>query len=230
MVLFILVIKMKRVLITGGATGIGKACAQMMAEKGYEVWITVHETQPDFEVNAVPCDLRKTEDIQRLFEKIGAIDVLVNNAGISLIKMINDVTLEDYETVTAVNARAVYFCAKYAALEMLKQHSGAIINISSVWGECGASCETLYSMTKAGVIGLTKALAQELAPSGITVNCVAPGIIDTAMNAEFERTALKDSVPLGRLGTPEEVAKAIVFLAENRYITGQILGINGGMV
>ena len=122
--------------------------------------------------------------------------------------MINDTTIYDYENVTAINERAVYFCSKYAALSMLKRHSGAIINISSMWGQCGASCETLYSMTKAGVIGLTKALAQELAPSGITVNCVCPG----------------------RLGTPEEIAKAVQFFAESDYITGQILGVNGGIV
>ena len=113
---------------------------------------------------------------------------------------------------------------------MLKRQSGAIVNISSVWGECGASCETLYSMTKAGVIGFTKALSQELAPSKITVNCVTPGIIDTRMNSMFSREELENEVPLGRLGTPEEVASAVLFLAESPYVTGQVLGVNGGMV
>ena len=144
--------------------------------------------------------------------------------------MINDTTAEDYESVSAVNERAVYFCSKYAALKMISRHSGAIVNISSVWGEVGASCETLYSMTKAAVIGLTKALSKELAPSDITVNCVTPGIIDTRMNACFDRAELEEEVPLGRLGTPEEIANAVLFLAENRYITGQILGVNGGMI
>lgn len=222
---------MKRVLITGGATGIGKACAKLFAQNGYEVIITVHQAQPDVgDVTAVACDVAKTDDIKKLFAAIGTVDVLVNNAGVSLIKQINDVTEADYEAVTAVNEKAVYFASQQAALGMLKKHSGAIVNISSVWGQCGASCETLYSMTKAGVIGLTKALANELAPSGITVNCICPGIIDTQMNAQFDAGKLADEVPLGRLGTPEEVAQAVLFLAENRYITGQILGVNGGMV
>ena len=222
---------MKKVLITGGATGIGKACAQLFAENGYTVYITYHTAQPAYEgVTAVPCDLKNTEEIRSLFVAVGAVDVLVNNAGVSLVKQINDVTEADYDAVTAVNEKAVYFAAQQAALGMLKQHSGAIINISSVWGQCGASCESLYSMTKAGVIGLTKALAAELAPSGITVNCVCPGIIDTRMNAPFDREELAAEVPLGRLGTPEEVAQAVLFFAENRYITGQILGVNGGMV
>lgn len=221
---------MKKVLVTGGATGIGKATAQLFQENGYEVYITYNETQPDYEVNAIKCDLRNIEDIEALFDEIGGLDILVNNAGVSLIKMINDVTLDDYESITAVNEKAVYFCSKLSAISMIKKHSGAIVNVSSMWGQTGASCETLYSMTKAGVIGLTKALAQELAPSGITVNCVAPGIIDTRMNGQFSNEELSREVPLGRLGAPLEIARAIMFLAENRYITGQILGINGGIV
>ena len=222
---------MKKVLITGGATGIGKACALLFKKSGWEVVITYNETAPDYDgVTALKCDLSKAAEIEALFKKIGSIDALVNNAGVSLIKMINDVTAEDYERISSVNERAVYFCSKYAALEMLKKHSGAIINISSMWGECGASCETLYSMTKAGVIGLTRALSKELAPSNITVNCVSPGIIDTRMNAQFDRKELESEVPLGRLGTPDEVAEAVLFFAENRYVTGQVLGVNGGIV
>lgn len=220
---------MKKALITGGATGIGKATALLLQKNGYEVYITYNSTLPDYEVNKIKCDLKNLDDIKRVFDEVGDIDLLVSNAGVSLIKMINDVTPDDYEGVTAVNERAVYFASKHAALSMIKKHSGAIINISSIWGQCGASCETLYSMTKAGVIGLTKALAQELAPSSITVNCIAPGIIDTRMNDMFDKQELIDEVPLGRLGTPEEIAQAVLFLAENRYITGQVLGINGGM-
>lgn len=219
-----------KALITGGATGIGKATAQLLQAKGYEVHITYNATKPDYEVNAIKCDLRKLDDIKKLFDEVGDIDILVNNAGVSLIKMINDVTEDDYENVTSVNERAVYFCSKYGAMAMLKKHSGAIINISSMWGQVGASCETLYSMTKAGVIGLTKALAQELAPSNITVNCIAAGIIDTRMNAQFDKEELIEEVPLGRLGTVDEIANAVLFLAENSYITGQVLGVNGGMV
>ena len=222
---------MKKVLITGGATGIGKETALLFKEKGYDVYITYHKTVPDFDgVTAIPCDLSNIDDIENLFSKVSDIDVLVNNAGVSLIKMINDVTAEDYESVMNVNERAVYFCSKLAAMQMIKKHSGSIINISSMWGEVGASCETLYSMSKAGVIGLTKALAKELAPSGVTVNCVSPGIIDTRMNAMFSKEELAEEVPLERLGSAEEVASAILFLAENSYITGQNLSVNGGTV
>lgn len=222
---------MKKVLITGGTAGIGRACAELFRDKGYDVYVTVNETPCEIEgVTAVKCNLKNVDEIKALFNTVGDIDVLINNAGVALIKMINDTTVEDFEAVTAVNERAVYFCSKYAALGMVKKHSGAIINISSMWGQCGASCETLYSMTKAGVIGLTKALAQELTPSNVTVNCVCPGIIDTRMNAQFDSAELANEVPLGRLGTPEEVASAVLFFAENGYTTGQVLGVNGGIV
>ena len=222
---------MKKVLITGGATGIGKASALLFKEKGYDVYITYHKTAPDFDgVTAVKCDLSSMSDIENLFNQVSELDVLVNNAGVSLIKMINDVTADDYESVMSVNSKAVYFCSKLAAMQMIKKHSGAIINVSSMWGEVGASCETLYSMSKAGVIGLTKALAKELAPSGVTVNCVSPGIIDTRMNDLFSKEELVEEVPLERLGSAEEIASAILFLAENSYITGQNLSVNGGTV
>lgn len=221
---------MKKALITGGATGIGKATALLLAKNGYDVYITYNSTMPDYEIKKIKCNLESIDEIKSTVEAVGGVDVLVNNAGVSLIKMINDVTPKDYEKICAVNERAVYFMSKYCALDMIKKQSGAIINISSMWGQVGASCETLYSMTKAGVIGFTKALAQELAPSSITVNCIAPGIIDTRMNSMFDADELAKEVPLGRLGTPEEIANAVLFLAENKYITGQVLGINGGTV
>lgn len=222
---------MKKILITGGATGIGKATALLFMQNGWDVCITYNKTAPDYDgVTAIKCDLASLDDIQKLFENFDTLDVLVNNAGVSLVKMINDTTADDYDLVTAVNERATYFCSKYVVSKMLANHSGAIINISSMWGQCGASCETLYSMTKAGVIGLTKALAQELAPSGITVNCVAPGIIDTRMNAQFDPDELKAEVPMLKIGTPQQIADAVWFFANNSYTTGQILGVNGGMV
>lgn len=221
---------MKKALITGGATGIGKATALLLQKDGYDVYITYNQTEPDYDVNKIKCNLASISEIENTFNKIDDIDLLVNNAGVSMIKMINDVTIEDYESVTSINERAVYFASKLACQKMIPKHSGAIINISSMWGQCGASCETLYSMTKAGIIGLTKALAQELAPSNITVNCIAPGIIDTRMNDMFDKQQLIDEVPLGRLGTPDEVAQAVLYLAENTYITGQVLGVNGGIV
>ena len=222
---------MKTVLITGGATSIGRAAAELFLQNGYEVFVTVHETPCTLAgVQSVPCDLRDLSQIEALFSQFARLDVLVNNAGVSLIRQINDTTLADYEQVMQVNARAAFFCAKQAALRMLKCHSGSIINVSSVWGQLGASCEVAYSMSKAAVIGLTKALAQELAPSGITVNCVVPGIIDTRMNAPFDAQDLAQEVPCGRLGTPQEAAQAIYALTQNPYITGQVLGVNGGMV
>lgn len=221
---------MKKALVTGGATGIGKATAKLLQQNGYDVFVTYNKTEPDFEVNKIKCNLENTDEIENAVRQIGSLDLLVNNAGVSLIKMINDIMPEDYEKVSVVNERAVYFMSKYVALKMIPKQSGAIVNISSMWGQVGASCETLYSMTKAGVIGFTKALAKELAPSNITVNCIAPGIIDTRMNNMFDPEELKEEVPLGRLGTPEEIAKAVLFFAESPYITGQILGVNGGTV
>ena len=222
---------MKKVLITGGATGIGKAAALLFKEKGYDVYITYHKTAPDYDgITAIKCNLESVDEIKKLFSAFDSLDVLVNNAGVSVIKQINDTTETDYDMINNVNAKSYFFCSKYAAAMMLKNHSGAIINVSSMWGQLGGSCEVAYSMSKAAVIGLTKALAQELAPSHITVNCVCPGIIDTRMNRAFDKNELASEVPLGRLGTAEEAAQAILFFAENNYITNQILGVNGGII
>lgn len=222
---------MKKVLITGGATGIGKATALLFKQKGYDVFITYNQSKPDFDgVTKIKCNLENENEIVELFNQITSIDVLVNNAGISLIKQINDTTAEEYDKIMRINARSYFLCSREAVKLMLKSHSGAIVNVSSMWGQLGASCEIAYSMSKAAVIGLSRSLAQELAPSGITVNCVCPGIIDTRMNSMFEKSELEDEVPIGRLGTAEEVADAIYFLSQNKYITSQILGVNGGIV
>lgn len=222
---------MKKVLITGGATGIGKATALLFKQKGYDVFITYNQSEPDFDgITKIKCNLENENEIIELFNQIGSIDVLVNNAGISLIKQINDTTAEEYDKIMRINARSYFLCSREAVKLMLKSHSGAIVNVSSMWGQLGASCEIAYSMSKAAVIGLSRSLAQELAPSGITVNCVCPGIIDTRMNSMFEKSKLEEEVPIGRLGTAEEVADAIYFLSQNKYITSQILGVNGGIV
>lgn len=222
---------MKKVLITGGATGIGKATALLFKQKGYDVFITYNQSEPDFDgVTKIKCNLENENEIVELFNQIGSIDVLVNNAGISLIKQINDTTADEYDKIMRINARSYFLCSRESVKFMLKSHSGAIVNVSSMWGQLGASCEIAYSMSKAAVIGLSRSLAQELAPSGITVNCVCPGIIDTRMNSMFEKSELEDEVPIGRLGTAEEVADAIYFLSQNKYITSQILGVNGGIV
>lgn len=222
---------MKKVLITGGATGIGKATALLFKQKGYDVFITYNQSEPDFDgITKIKCNLENENEIIELFNQIKSIDVLVNNAGISLIKQINDTTAEEYDKIMRINARSYFLCSREAVKLMLKSHSGAIVNVSSMWGQLGASCEIAYSMSKAAVIGLSRSLAQELAPSGITVNCVCPGIIDTRMNTMFEKSELEEEVPIGRLGTAEEVADAIYFLSQNKYITSQILGVNGGIV
>lgn len=222
---------MKKVLITGGATGIGKSTAMLFAQKGYDVFVTYNQTKPDFDgVTKIKCNLENEEDILNLFKTVGNIEILVNNAGISLIKQINDTTAEEYDKIMSVNARSYFLCSREAIKLMLKNHEGAIVNVSSMWGQTGASCEIAYSMSKAAVIGLTRSLAEELAPSGITVNCVCPGIIDTRMNNMFDKNELEEEVPLGRLGTSEEVADAIFYLTQNKYITAQILGVNGGII
>lgn len=222
---------MKKVLITGGATGIGKSTAMLFAQKGYDVFVTYNQTKPDFDgVTKIKCNLENEEDILNLFKTVGNIDILVNNAGISLIKQINDTTAEEYDKIMSVNARSYFLCSREAIKLMLKNHEGTIVNVSSMWGQTGASCEIAYSMSKAAVIGLTRSLAEELAPSGITVNCVCPGIIDTRMNNMFSKNELEEEVPLGRLGTSEEVADAIFYLTQNKYITAQILGVNGGII
>lgn len=222
---------MKKVLITGGATGIGKATALLFKQKGYDVFITYNQSEPDFDgITKIKCNLENENEIIELFNQIKSIDILVNNAGISLIKQINDTTAEEYDKIMRINARSYFLCSREAVKLMLKSHSGAIVNVSSMWGQLGASCEIAYSMSKAAVIGLSRSLAQELAPSGITVNCVCPGIIDTRMNSMFEKSELEEEVPIGRLGTAEEVADAIYFLSQNKYITSQVLGVNGGIV
>ena len=222
---------MKKVLITGGATGIGKATALLFKQKGYDVFITYNQSEPDFDgITKIKCNLENENEIIELFNQIKSIDVLVNNAGISLIKQINDTTAEEYDKIMRINARSYFLCSREAVKLMLKSHSGAIVNVSSMWGQLGASCEIAYSMSKAAIIGLSRSLAQELAPSGITVNCVCPGIIDTRMNSMFEKSELEEEVPIGRLATAEEVADAIYFLSQNKYITSQILGVNGGIV
>lgn len=222
---------MEKVLITGGATGIGKATAQLFAQKGYDVFITYNQTEPDFDgVTKIKCNLQNEDEIVNLFNQIGNIDILVNNAGISLVKQINDTTAQEYDKIMSINARSYFLCCREAVKLMLKNHKGAIVNVSSMWGQMGASCEIAYSMSKFAVVGLTNSLAQELAPSGITVNCICPGIIDTRMNEMFDKKELEAQVPIGRLGTPQEVAQAIYYLTQNKYITSQILGVNGGIV
>ncbi|MBR4762463.1 MAG: 3-oxoacyl-ACP reductase FabG [Clostridia bacterium] len=241
----------KTAVITGASKGIGAATAILFARKGYNVVLNYNQsfqsvkllssslTGQGYNVLAVKADVsNKLETdflISETVSKFGSVDVLINNAGISVSGAINVMDTYDSDRIFDVNLKGVYNCCKSAVNKMVAQKSGRIINISSMWGQVGASCEVAYSASKAGVIGLTKALAKELAPSGITVNAIAPGIIDTSMNAGLTVEEIEEfvsRVPLGRIGTPDDVAAAALFLASDDadYITGQIIGVSGGYV
>ena len=228
---------MKTVLVTGGVRGIGESVAFAFAKKGYRVCVTYSKDEANaqrmrdcgFEV--YKADVAVEADVVALFKNIGRVDVLVNNAGVSLIKQIQDVSYEEFNRLMSVNVGGAFLCSREAAKGMIDRGAGLIVNVSSVWGEVGGSCESVYSASKAALIGFTKALAKELGWSGIRVNCVSPGVIDTPMNAHFtkeEMDAMKEEIPMGRLGLGEDVAKAIVYLEENDYVTGVDLPINGG--
>ena len=228
---------MKTVLVTGGTRGIGRAIATAFMQKGYRVCVTYSKDEESATemkntgAEVFRCDVRDERQIQATFQKIGKVDVLVNNAGVSLIKQIQDVTVNEWDDLFAVNVRGAFLCCKEAVKSMLSDQAGAIVNISSVWGEVGASCETAYSASKSALIGFTKALAKELAPSNIRVNSVSPGVIDTKMNEVFSKDDLeliKSEIPVGRLGKPEEIATAVLFLVENDYVTGVDLPVGGG--
>lgn len=241
----------KTVVITGASKGIGAATAILFAEKGYNVVINYNSSVESakilttslrsrgYSVVAMKADVSNRLETDLLIKetlyKFGSIDVLVNNAGISFVGQINDIDDIDVKRLFDVNLLGTYNCCKSVTPVMVNQKSGKIINIASMWGEVGASCEVAYSASKAGVIGLTKALAKELAPSGITVNCVSPGMVDTSMNKNISSADIDDfinTVPLSRIGYPDEIANMIYYLAgeDADYITGQVIGINGGSV
>lgn len=237
---------MKQVLITGGARGIGRAITRAFAAAGYATAITycaseneAKKLHEEFGTEIYRCDFRDPAALGDLIRAIRAdfpsgVDVLVNNAGISARKMIQDVTAEEWKDMLNVHLTAPFFLSREFASDMIRRGKGRIVNISSVWGKLGASCEVPYSAVKAGVIGMTKAMAKELAPSGVLVNCVCPGAVETDMNADLtaeERDSFSEEVPLGRFGTPEEVARAVFFLAgeDAGYITGQAISVDGGL-
>lgn len=240
----------KYVLITGASRGIGRACAIRFANAGYHVFINSRNSIEELKqletelTNAqaactiVPGDVGCAEDVRAIFQTISTytdgLDVLINNAGISYIGLLTDMSDSDWDSILNTNLSSVFYCCRAALPYMVSRKQGKIINISSMWGRVGASCEVAYSAAKAGVNGLTMALAKELAPSNIQVNAIACGVIDTAMNAQFseeERAALMEEIPAGRFASPSEVAELALDLAEKHpYMTGQVLGFDGGFI
>ncbi len=230
------------VLITGGTGAIGSALVEEFSRTDDVVFTynnnekRAGELEKEFRCTSVRMDLSDLQSVRSsvksVLDSFGRIDVLVNNAGIALIKPFLDYTEEDWLKIIDCDLNGCFRVTRAVAESMVSRKSGAIVNISSVWGVHGASCEVAYSAAKAGVIGFTKALAKELAPSGITVNAIAPGVIDSPMNNDHlspeDIAELCEETPLGRLGQPSEVAKAVRAVAENGFITGQVLGVDGG--
>lgn len=243
----------KTVLITGASRGIGRACALAFSKRGANVVINYNKSEEKAKdllseiskkhENArtllIKADVSRADEVRAMFSRIketfGGVDILINNAGISKSGLFTDITDDERDELFGVNVYGAFNCAREALHFMINKKSGRIINVSSMWGLSGASCEVHYSASKAALIGFTRALAKELAPSGITVNAVAPGVIDTDMNknlSEADLCALCEETPLGRLGTPEDVAAAAVFLASDEagFITGQVISVDGGFL
>ena len=243
---------MKKVIITGASRGIGSAVAIAFAKQGYSIVLNYNNSKEkalalaktirdsyNVDVLAVKADVASSAQVNEMTEKVleqfGSIDILVNNAGIAQQKLFTDITDEDWRRMLDINLTGVFNCCRSVLPCMIRNHSGAIVNISSMWGQTGASCEVHYSAAKAGIIGLTKALAKEVGPSGIRVNCVAPGVVMTDMMNGFDDETiqqLKEEAVLNTLGTPKNIADAIAFLCSDKasFITGQVLSVNGGMV
>ena len=234
---------MKKVLVTGASRGIGYAIAEAFARCSYEVFATYNKTKDTlfplseklsvegFILHPEFCDVSDEESISSLHSRIGDIDILINNAGIAGFSLLSDISSEDWDKMFDTNLKSVFLLSKLFSKGMIRNKWGRIIHISSVWGVVGASCESHYSAAKSGLIGFTRALAKELGPSGITVNCIAPGVIDTDMNSrlsEEDIAALCDETPLGRIGKPEDIAHAALFFAEASFITGETLSVGGG--
>ena len=234
--------KLKKAVVTGGSGGIGSAVCRSLAENGYYVYVGYSSSLEKAESIAMEIggevlkiDVSDSESINNAAEYIGYADLLVNNSGISEIDLFTSISAEKSRQIMNVNLIGAMEFTRKLLPEMINRKSGCIINISSMWGEVGASCEVDYSASKAGLIGFTKALAKEVAPSGIRVNCISPGFIMTEMNSRFSAEDLdliREEIPLGIFGEPRHIADAVTFLASDRaeYITGQVLSVNGGMV
>ena len=227
----------KIAVVTGGVRGIGLGISLALKKKGYRVYALYSKDEKSAAaaqgegVIPVKADVRNEAEIVAFFSVLRHVDVLVNNAGIAVAAQLQDTSAEMLDELYAVNVRGAFLCAREAAKKMISEQSGCIVNVSSVWGEAGGSCESAYSATKGALIALTKALAKELGYSGIRVNCVSPGVIDTTMNARLtaeDMEALREEIPLGRIGKPEDVANAVTGLIESEYVNGADVPVNGG--
>ena len=231
---------MSTVVITGGSRGIGAATVARFAQGGNRVYFLYEKNHAAAkavadETGATPicCDVADSKAVKNAFEEIGDVDILVCNAGICHTGLMSQLAEQDWDRLFDVNVKGIYNCVNAAMPAFLAKHSGCIITVSSMWGQVGASCEAAYSATKGAVIALSKALAQELGPSGIRVNCVSPGVIATDMCAgvsDETMEALRQESLVGRNGTPDDVAQAIEYLANAEFVTGQVLPVNGGFV
>ena len=231
---------MARVLITGGSRGIGAAAVELFAAQGHQVYFLYEKNHEAAKAVAektgsagICCDVASSAAVAEAFRQVGSVDILICNAGICYTGLMSQLPEEDWDRIFAVNVKGIYNCINAAMPGFLEKQSGCIINVSSMWGQVGASCEAAYSATKGAVIALTKALAQELGPSGIRVNCVAPGVIETDMCAEVDpqiMAQLAQDAPIGRNGTPMDVAHTMAYLAQAEFVTGQVIGVNGGYV
>ena len=231
---------MSNVVITGGSRGIGAAAVELFAARGDQVTFLYEKAQDAAAeianktgATAICCDVSDGKAVKAAFDAIGNVDVLICNAGICRTGLLSMLSEEDWDRLFDVNVKGIYHCVNAAMPSFLQKQAGCIITVSSMWGEVGASCEAAYSATKGAVIALSKALAKELGPSGIRVNCVAPGVILTDMCAQVDPEileALKEETPIGRNGTPMDVAKAMAYLADADFVTGHVLSVNGGFV
>ena len=230
-----------KALITGASSGIGRDMAKVLGNKGFDLILVGRnkerleevKSQINTNVEIITMDLASEENCKELYQKTKGLDVLINNAGIARINMFSDVTEEEWDEIMNVNLKSAFFTIQEVLPNMVHQKNGCIINISSIWGLVGASCEAVYSASKAGLDGLTKSLAKELGLSNIRVNGIAPGIIDTNMNSNIDEKIKKEiekEIPLGRIGTPEDIYKCAKWLVEDNYVTGQIISPNGGWV
>lgn len=240
---------MKNIIVTGGSKGIGRCIVENLAREGHNVILNYNKSEKQAKkiqndlknegiiIEIYKADVSKKEEVKKMvefaLEKLGKIDVLINNAGIARLQMFQDVTEEDWEEMINTNLKSAFYMCQEVIPNMIHKKSGCIINISSIWGLVGASCETVYSISKAGMDALTKSLAKELGPSNIRVNSIAPGVIDTDMNNHIDeriKNEIKNETPLGKIGKTIDIYRCVKWLIEDEFTTGQVISVNGGYV